>query len=429
LTIEFYPLLLTMNPRKTTIAYVVEFSTGGSVESLHSLISGLNKSKYEPIVLFYYEPEALIRLRFESAGAAVQILFPGKSGSHAHSEPKGYNLQEKVRKLFGKRIERFYESVKYAVLFLRQKLPISLALRRHLMELDADLVHLNNGLVSDTPGILAARLCRLPIVCHVRAFSIYTHLNVFVSRYVSTFLCVSEAIRVHLVASGVDESRAIVCYDSVDLDRFSRKHVARQDLLAEFNWNMSDQIFGVIGRLDSWKGHEYFIEAIAEARRDNPAIRGLIVGGKTPAARNETYVDTLYSLVDSLKLEGNIVFAGHRTNIPEIIQCLDAVVCSSSSPEPFGLMVVESMAVGTPSIATNAGGPAEMITDNEDGLLIPLQDAPAMAQAMLRIADDKELAAKLSAAGKITVATRFTINKHVEKVCDVYDKTLLHAQA
>ena len=416
-----------MSLRKAKVIYVVEFSTGGSVESLHSLISGLDKSRFAPIVLFYHQPAALIRKRFESAGAIVQTLYSEASSGNAYSEPRRFNLQAKVRNLFGVRIAKYYASSKYALIFLWHKLPVCLALRRHIAKLDADIVHLNNGLESDTPGIFAAHWCGLPIVCHVRAFSIHTYLNILASRYVATFFCVSNAVRDHIVGHGVDGTRAVVCHDSVDLQRFCKKSVDRQELLSEFGWKDSDKVFGVIGRLDSWKGHEYFIQAIADARRSNPAIRGLIVGDITPAARNETYVANLHSLVGSLNLEGNVIFTGHRTNIPEIIQCLNAVICSSSSPEPFGLMVVESMAVETPVIATDAGGPSEMITDNVDGLLIPLKEATAMTEAMLRIADEEELAEKLSEAGYVTVSTRFTVDRHVDKVCKTYDQVLRQA--
>jgi glycosyltransferase involved in cell wall biosynthesis len=87
-------------------------------------------------------------------------------------------------------------------------------------------------------------------------------------------------------------------------------------------------------------------------------------------------------------------------------------------------MVVESMAVGTPVIATNAGGPAEMITDGKDGLLMPMRDAAAMAEAILRIAGDDDFAGNLSAAGGVTVNTRFTVAHHVNNVCNAYELAL-----
>jgi glycosyltransferase involved in cell wall biosynthesis len=303
-------------------------------------------------------------------------------------------------------------------------MPTYRALRQQFSALPVDIVHLNNGLASDMPGILAAARCKLPVICHVRAFSHHTSLHVWAARYVSVFLCVSNAIRKHILDIGVDASQTRVCYDCVNQTRFKKTAVDCNELVSEFDWTDANKVFGVIGRLDSWKGHAFFIEAVDIARRIDPAIRGLIVGGITPSETNQSYVEGLREQLKKLELGSIVAFAGHRTNIAEIIQCLDAVICSSSSPEPFGLMVVESMAVGTPVIATNAGGPAEMITDTENGILVPLKDSAAMAEAMLRIARDSDLVKKIRSAGERTVADRFTVTHHVNNVCNAYEFAL-----
>jgi glycosyltransferase involved in cell wall biosynthesis len=82
------------------------------------------------------------------------------------------------------------------------------------------------------------------------------------------------------------------------------------------------------------------------------------------------------------------------------------------------------MARRTPVIATNAGGPAEMISDGEDGLLVPVKDSKAMADAMLRIAADRDFAQGLGAAGEDTVNGRFTVAHHVNNVCNAYQVAL-----
>ena len=410
-----------MDADRTNVVYVAEFTTGGSVVALHNLVAGLDRQRYAATVLFYREPDAEIRRDFEEADASVIILFPGKSGARASGGSRGRNMQQRIRKLFGRHVESLYASLKYIYTFLRYKLPTYRALRRQFSTLPVDIVHLNNGLASDMPGILAGARCKLPVVCHVRAFSIHTPVHAWASRFVSVFLCVSNAIREHVIAAGVDPARTAVCYDCVDQRRFQRSAVEREAILSEFGWDAADKAFGIIGRLDSWKGHETFIDAIGIARKSEPAVRGLIVGAITPTATNQAYVDSLRKQVRKLELDAAVTFAGHRTNIPEINQSLDGVICASSSPEPFGLMVVESMAVGTPVIATNAGGPAEMITDGVDGLLVPLKDAAAMADAMLRVAREPDLAENLAAAGLNTVAERFTVARHVNNVCNVYE--------
>jgi glycosyltransferase involved in cell wall biosynthesis len=418
-----------MTTVRINIFYVAEFVTGGSVECLHSLITGLDKSRFNPTVLFYHEPAPLIRARFQEAGAMVIILYPGTMEEESAGPTPKLGLQVRIRKLFGRHVEGIYASLKYLYVFLRYKLPISRALKREFSNRNIDIVHLNNGLATDTPGILAAARCKLPVICHVRAFSTHTRLHLWAARYVAVFLCVSNAVRDHMVEAGVDASQTVVCHDSVNQQRFRKTSVDRDSLLTEFGWSDANKVFGVIGRLDLWKGHPYFVEAINIARRTDPDIRGLIVGDTTPSKKNRAYVEGLGEQIDALELQSSVAFSGYRTDIPEIIQCLDAVVCSSSKPEPFGLMVVESMAVGTPVIATKAGGPVDMISDGEDGFLVPLKDSAAIAEAMLRIAGDSRLAEEISAAGERTVAARFTVAHHVSNVCNAYELALKADQA
>ena len=151
-------------------------------------------------------------------------------------------------------------------------MPTYRALRQRMAKLSPDLVHLNNGLASDVPGILAAKGEKLPMVCHARANAVYTGVHARVSKYVPVFLCVSAYIRDQLIEAGVDPARTVVCHDSVNQQRFRRTDVDPAGLRREFGWDRDARVFSVIGRLDSWKGHETFIEAIdiaAVVRRPN----------------------------------------------------------------------------------------------------------------------------------------------------------------
>ena len=188
-----------MAPTRTHILYVAEFSTGGSIESLLTLIGGLDKASFEATVLFYNMPDPAVCERVESAGAAVMSLYPYTPEKTAPKQFPKYNLQAKIRKTFGRRVEQVYASMKYALYFLRFRRSIGKALRNKISEIAPDLVHLNIGVATDTPGIWAARACRVPAVCHVRDFDKLTYPNVAASRSVSVFVCISSAVRKHLI--------------------------------------------------------------------------------------------------------------------------------------------------------------------------------------------------------------------------------------
>jgi len=413
-----------MSQSPTHILYIAEFSTGGSVESLLCLVGGLDKQAFKATVLFYTMPDRTIRDRFESADASVVALYPQSSDKGGLKRPQNFHLQTRVRAIFGLRIEQFYESLKYVFYFLRFRLSICIAIRRQIGQIRPDLIHLNNGARSDTPGILAARIKKIPSVCHVRTLAKLTYANIAAARAVSVFLCISNAVRERLVDQGVESSRCVVVPNAVDTARFNESDISAADVRTEFGWADSDKVFALVGRVVSWKGQDFFIQAIAEARKTESSIRGLIVGEGDATPKNDAYVGKLRSMVTALGVDDSIGFTGHRGDIPGIMKASDAVICASSLPEPFGRVIIESMAVGTPAIATDAGGATDIITDGENGILVPIQDGEALAQAMLRLSRDGDFARELRSKAMLTVADRYTVKRHVDQVCGIYESVL-----
>jgi len=408
----------------THILYIAEFSTGGSVESLLCLVGGLDKQAFKATVLFYTMPDRTICERFESTGAVVLALYPQSSGRGGPKQLQKYNLQTRVRTIFGRRIERFYESFKFALNFLRFRLTVCIAIHRQIRLIRPDLIHLNNGARTDTPGILAARAHNIPSVCHVRTFGKVTSLGVAAVRSVKVFLCISTAVRDQLVDYGVEPGRCVVVPNAVDTEQFSESALSTVGIRSELDWDETHKVFALVGRVVSWKGQDFFIKAIAEARKTDALIRGLIVGDGEATPKNDAYVANLRSLVGEFDLDDVVKFTGHRSDIPNIMKASDAVICASSLPEPFGRVIIESMAVGTPAVATDAGGATDIITNGENGILVPIKDSEALARAMLRLSRDSDFVQELRSAAMQTVADRYTVKHHVNQVCGIYDSVL-----
>lgn len=406
------------------ILYVARFATGGSIESLLCLIGGLDKALFDATVLFHSTPEPSVRQRVKAAGASVEVLFADRTEISADGRFKKRDLQSKVRKMFGRRMERMYASAKFAAQYFRFDRPIFNALRDRINELSPDLVHFNNGLVGDTPGILAARNCRVTTICHARTLARPTHLSLIASRWARNVLCISSAVREVLIESGVDADKCIVIPNAVDPNRFNHSANPEVNLRSEFGWSSEHKVYALVGRVVSWKGQNILIEAMAIARQSDSSVRALIVGDGDKSGANDAYIARLRSRIEELGLEEIVILAGHRSDIPAIMKEADVVVCPSSLPEPFGRVIIESMAVGTPIIATNAGGATDIITDNVDGLLVAINDSNALSEAILRLSKDQALARRLSSAALRTVAERYTVNRHAEDVCAIYSRVL-----
>ena len=121
-----------------------------------------------------------------------------------------------------------------------------------------------------------------------------------------------------------------------------------------------------------------------------------------------------------LGLDNVLQFTGFCSNVKQAISELDVVVHASTKGEPFGQVIVEGMAAGKPVVATNGGGVPEIVEDGLTGILVPMGDVSAMAEAICRICADPLAARIMGAKGKKRVAEHFTIEQTARKVESVY---------
>ncbi len=172
--------------------------------------------------------------------------------------------------------------------------------------------------------------------------------------------------------------------------------------------------FVMVGRITPWKGQRLFIEAFARAFPDG-GERVLIAG--SAMFGEEEYLKELHEIVDRHGLDGRVEFLGFVEDTEELLASCDVVVHASVIPEPFGRVVVEGMAAGRPVIAANAGGPAEIITDEVDGLLFEPRNVDDLARALTRTARDPSLRERLGRAGM-----RRAQDFRPEAVADAYEE-------
>jgi glycosyltransferase involved in cell wall biosynthesis len=189
-----------------------------------------------------------------------------------------------------------------------------------------------------------------------------------------------------------------VVYPGVDLERFDRGRLpspagarARLALPAEGG------LVGIVARLQRWKGVHVLIEALPHVMRRHPDLRCVVVGGAHEL--EPEYEPYLRRTVADLGLEEHVIFAGRQPQVALWLQAMDVVV-HASADEPFGLTIVEAMALGKPVVAAASGGPLEIVRDSIDGLLVPPGDAWGLASAVTRLLGDAELAGRLGKAAQ-----------------------------
>jgi glycosyltransferase involved in cell wall biosynthesis len=171
-------------------------------------------------------------------------------------------------------------------------------------------------------------------------------------------------------------------------------------------------VIGLVGRLDHWgKGHKELFEAMASLMERHP-VHALIVGGGRR-------IDEVRQLADNLGLAGAVHFLGPRHDVPELLNAMDIFVLPSYS-EGVSLALLEAMAAGLPVIATAVGGLPEVVTDGENGLLIPPRDAGALAGALERLLSDPAWAQHLGANARAYVREHYSLDRLGREINEIY---------
>lgn len=283
-------------------------------------------------------------------------------------------------------------------------------LRRALRRLRPDLVH-TNSLKAAVYGGVAARLAGIPAVWHVRDRIAPDYLPVPAVRLVRLL---ARVVPVGLIANSrttlatlPTRRHSLVLYNPVQPPPSAS--AAERPLTV-----------GMIGRLAPWKGQHVFLTAFAEAF-GGTEVRAHIVG--SALFGEDAYASSLVTKAADLGVSRQVEFRGFREDVWDELAQLDVLVHASVRPEPFGQVVLEGLAAGVPVVAADAGGPAEVITNEVDGLLVRPDDPSALAQTLRTVAADPELRARLGAAGRIR-SKDFAIESTVERLLAFYDQVL-----
>jgi glycosyltransferase involved in cell wall biosynthesis len=228
----------------------------------------------------------------------------------------------------------------------------------------------------------------------------------------------------HLLALGAApgaQARLSVIPDAVDTTRFHPNNDSRP---LRSTWGIApDQVLiGVVGRIHTGKGHGVLVEAVSMLHDRCPQARFVVVGDVVPGQPQPKH--DLEAAIARHGLVNRVTLAGFCADAPSVMAALDVLVLPSTSPEPFGLVLVEAMASAKPVVATAHGGPLDIILDGQTGLLVPPGDAQALAAALERLIADPGLRAAMGAAGRKRAEAQFAFEPHVAAFQSLYDRAL-----
>lgn len=299
---------------------------------------------------------------------------------------------------------------------------------RYLKSQSPDLIHTQLEF-ADILGNIAAKFLRIPSVStlhtleEIRNYKFSAprqRLKWFVlKRFCDRVIAVSEITRHHHIQLGkLPQDKIRTIYNGIQLSRFQdRDQGILGKIKREIGLKSNDKVITTVAVLREPKGIQYMIEALPAILERQPNLIYLIVG-------DGDYAATLQNLVADRRLQEHVIFTGYRTDIPNLLAISNIFVLPSLG-DALPTVLIESLAAGTPIVATRVGGIPEIIEHDVNGWLVPPADSQSLSEACLELLQNSEKSQQLIANGLDTAARRFDVRTQVEQLQNLYTELLI----
>jgi L-malate glycosyltransferase len=301
---------------------------------------------------------------------------------------------------------------------------VMLLLRRRVCEIKPDILHANSiraGLVATTATFglktrvvwhLHDLLPRHPLSTLIRVFAALSRR--------SSMIAVSEAVAKNFRGrlTPLLQERVKVILNAIDLETFAPGKTTRREIQKQIRIRESDLILGIVGQITPRKGQLELLRAFAEALIKIPNSVLLIVGAPL-FNRDHEYLELLKRTISELGIGKNARILGARSDIPAVMQALDLLIVNSTA-EPFGLVIPEAMACGTPVLATAIDGIPEIVEHGETGWLVRPGNEDELSEAIVYLARRSELRETLAKRGRAHVRERFSLRRYLTELENFY---------
>lgn len=372
---------------------------GGAERALLLLLGQLDRTRYSPSVVCL------------GTGRFVEVLSQSGIPVEVLSLGAAERLSRMGRSSVGEQFAGACEMGRAAARLVRQ-----------LRMLRPDLIH-TNGIKAHLVGGIAGRLLRRPVLWHMRdliaegrmrrmfraAAGVVPQRVVGVSALVTAQFAGTQA-----------EHRAHTVHDAVDLERYRPVRLAA-DVRGEFGFPPGTVVLAMVAHFTRWKGHLLFLEMLAQLLEQKLPVAGVIVGSSIYRnAAEQNYEAEVRTRAEQLGLGHRVRFTGYQDCVADFLNAADILVHPPIRPEPFGLGVIEAMALGKPVVAAAEGGMLETVAPGETGLLVPAGDVGALARAVRSLVEDPRRRETMGRNGRERVIRLFTPGVHFARIDRIY---------
>jgi L-malate glycosyltransferase len=381
--------------RKIRILYVNHTGlVSGAEKVLLEILRGLNRERYEPLVTCPAH-----------GGLADQV---------SSLKVEWFQLPV-VRARFSWRPDRALRAS--AALFT-----MAAELRRQIAIAAPVLIHANS-VRAGIAASLAAAGSGTPVIWHVHdtlprhPLSSVIRGLVFAARN-TRIIAVSRSTAKHFQGRLLPGARICTIHNGVDLSQFPPKQPGTSAFRESIGLLREDFLVCAVGQICARKGLLELIEALARIRDQAPRIH-LAIAGKVVFAHEEQYLKKLHAATETWGLKGRVHFTGALSDVSPLLQAADLLVLNSRD-EPFGLVLVEAMASGTPVLAARVGGIPEIVTDGENGWLVEKADTLALASKLHELSKGDDQLAQVAQRAFLTAHSGFSAQRFHQELEHFY---------
>jgi glycosyltransferase involved in cell wall biosynthesis len=252
-------------------------------------------------------------------------------------------------------------------------------------------------------------------VKHTRRTPLYYWIDKLSLRRYERVICVSPDLHAACLTAGAPAERCVLIENAIDTVQTHRRR-SPAEARALLDLPADRFLIGAVGRLSEEKGFLHLIDAVARLHAGGLPVYLVILGDGDQR-------DELAAAIQRLGCGHFVRLAGYQSDLAPWYEALDAFALSSLR-EGLPNVVLEAMALSTPVVATRIAGLPRLIDDGQNGLLVPPGDVAALSAALLRLADDPALRARLASAGRAVVENRYSFAVRMGKIRQVYDELL-----
>ena len=291
-------------------------------------------------------------------------------------------------------------------------------LKRIFKEEKPDIVHTHASMSARIAAFLAGvktklytRHCAFEPRKILTVFPVKQLFGIFDNILTNKIIATAVVAKNDLIKTGIKEKKIEVILNGVDpITKYSEDEILK--IKEKLGITPQDFVVGIIARLEENKGQKYFINTINLLRNKN--VKGLIVGDGSARA-------TFLEQVVNLKLQNNIIFTGFQKDVTPFMNIIDVNINCSNLSETSCLSLAEGMSLGKPAIATICGGNSDMISDGENGFLVPINDSNELGEKIETLINDKELYKSMSENAKKVYKEKFTADVMTSSVQKLYN--------